>query len=187
MKRPEEAEFELLDQLFLTKELLQLEIGWACNGWLDEQRKQSGADSSPRAALSYALDTLSERYIDTFSSVESARKNITTWMRVSKYFTREKVKNMEGDFTFHHLRKCYVGGIFPDANAEETEKNVSACMEYAREHNGKWPPVNSAVGHGECNLWDKFLGLCSRILTSDSVEDWQKNLVKEIMEGAHIC
>ena len=153
------TEFDALDQLFSAKERVQLELGWAVNDWLKEQ----GPKDAPRAALSYALDVLSDRYQDTFSSMESARRNISDWARVTRYFTRDMVAELQGQFTYHHLRSCFVGGDWPEADKEATLKNVTAAVAYASEHEGKWPPVNTAE-RAAPDLIDRARKACRRVV-----------------------
>jgi hypothetical protein len=174
------SEFEALDALFTAKERVQLELGWACNEWLEQERKDARADRSPRAALTYALTILSDRYADTFSSNYSARKNICTWMRVSRFFTRDLVEELPGRFTFHHLRKCYVGGIWPDPNGTETWKNVNECIEYAKENDGRWPSIN-VLERAEKDLWQRLLEICDEIVTYGGYDDYKIKMAKQIL------
>lgn len=184
MPMPTENEYTLLDKLFAAKERVQLELGWGCNNWMEAEAKESGADPRARGTLTAALTILSDRYRDAFSSLYSARKNIGDWMRVTRFFTRDLVEELPGIFTYHHLRKCYVGGTFPDADADATMKNVRECIEYAMKNGGRWSPVNDDTGErDQKDMWRRIVAMCSSYVEHPEAKPYQIEAIQNIIHA----
>ena len=166
---------QTIANLMQAKEQVQLELGWACLDWLKEEAKVGRADMG-RAALSYAIHTLAETYQDCFSSEKSAEMNIALWMRVAGHFTRERVAELRGNFTFHHLRACLfeTGG-----DPAKIEENVQLNLKYAQENDGKWMPVNGK--REDVDLIVRAQRACQRCIDAGEGSDLFRDICLQIV------
>lgn len=123
-----------------------MEIGWLCADLLNQMiaEEKAAGDDNPaiRPIITDLLDKLcgnskTGELEEFYPNRDAARSSIGDRLKVMRHFTREMVAELPGKFGFNHLRRCFVMGEWPNADAEKTQERITWALQNAVK--GKWP------------------------------------------------
>ena len=150
-------DFAVLDQLFANKDGNSFAIGDESNKilncWLEIDHASQEEKVPLRTVLTHLLDELAGhdldgipkpgRYARYYSSVDSARDRIASYIRVTRFFDADRRAEIPQSMTFSVLSACLVGGEWPYPDEGKTMERLS------------WALENQA---NVTQIYDKFLG-----------------------------
>jgi hypothetical protein len=153
-----------LDHIAAAGNAISFEFGWVANDYMSSVALEE-LDVPFRTVLSECLAELAERY-----KPYMVKNTLTDRVKVTRFFTRERVKSIPGSPSYNHVRACFVMGDWPDADEDATLQRVGWAVE-----NG-WPTPDTirqqfGASNPDDNLIERAKQICARVanITDDEI------------------